>query len=42
MFTPGAFTAGVTAVAGPEWRLAKDGMTITLPVGSAAIVFGQQ
>ncbi len=42
MFTPEAFTAGVAAVGGPEWRLAKDGTTITLPVGSASIVFGQQ
>ncbi len=41
-FTPEAFTAGVTAVGGPDWRLAKDGMTITLPANSADIVFGQQ
>ncbi len=42
MFTPEAFTAGVAAVGGPDWRLGKDGMTITLPVGSPDIVFGQQ
>jgi ribonuclease Z len=41
-FTPQAFTAGVDAVGGPDWRLAKDGMTITLPAGGADITFGQQ
>jgi len=41
-FTPQAFTAGVDAVGGPDWRLAKDGMTITLPVGNEDITFGQQ
>jgi ribonuclease Z len=41
-FTPEAFTVGVSAVGGPDWRLGKDGMTITLPANSADIVFGQQ
>jgi ribonuclease Z len=41
-YTPEAFTAGVAAVGGPDWRLARDGMTITLPANSADIVFGQQ
>jgi ribonuclease Z len=41
-FTPETFTAGVAAVGGPDWRLAKDGMTITLPAGGQDIVFGQQ
>jgi ribonuclease Z len=40
-YTPESFTKGVDAVGGPGWRLAKDGMTIELPVGSAEIRFGQ-
>ena len=41
MFTPEAFTRGVDAVF-PNWKLSKDGMTITLPVGTPDIQFGQQ
>ena len=40
-FTPQSFTKGIDAVGFPDWRLAKDGMTIDLPVGSTAIDFGQ-
>jgi len=40
-YTPESFTKGVDAVGAPDWRLAKDGMTIELPVGSAEIRFGQ-
>ncbi len=40
-YTPETFTKGVDAVGGPDWRLAKDGMTIDLPVGSIEIKFGQ-
>jgi ribonuclease Z len=40
-YTPETFTKGMDAVGGPAWRLAKDGMTIDLPVGSAEIRFGQ-
>ena len=40
-FTPEAFVKGVDAVGFADWRLAKDGMTITLPVGSGEIVWGQ-
>lgn len=40
-YSPEAFTKGVDAVGIKDWRLAKDGMTIELPVGSAAINFGQ-
>jgi ribonuclease Z len=40
-YTPETFTKGVDAVGGPDWRLAKDGMTIDLPIGSAEIKFGQ-
>jgi ribonuclease BN (tRNA processing enzyme) len=39
-FTPDAFTRGVDAVFTP-WRLARDGMTIELPVGTAEIRYGQ-
>ena len=39
-FTPDAFTRGVDAVFSP-WRLARDGMTIELPVGSTEIRYGQ-
>ena len=40
-FTPEAFTRGMDAVGGPGWRLARDGMTIELPVGGSEIRFGQ-
>ena len=40
-FTPEAFTRGVAAVGVGDWRLATDGMTIELPVGSTEIRFGQ-
>ena len=40
-FTPEAFTRGMDAGGPLDWRLAKDGMTIDLPVGSAEIKFGQ-
>ena len=40
-FTPEAFTLGVDAVGVSDWRLARDGMTIELPVGSTEIRFGQ-
>ncbi|WP_304188411.1 MBL fold metallo-hydrolase [Phenylobacterium aquaticum] len=40
-FTPEAFTKGIDAVGFPNWRLAKDGMTIDLPVGGDEIRFGQ-
>jgi ribonuclease Z len=41
MFTPEAFTKGMDAGGKLDWRLAKDGMTIDLPVGSGEIRFGQ-
>ena len=41
-YTPEAFTKGVDAVKPPDWRLARDGMTIELPVGGDAIRFGQR
>jgi ribonuclease Z len=40
-FTPEAFTKGIDAVGFANWRLAADGMTIDLPVGSTEINFGQ-
>ena len=40
-FTPEAFTRGVDAIGFGNWRLARDGMTIELPVGSTEIRFGQ-
>ena len=40
-FTPDAFTRGVDAVGFSPWRLAVDGMTIELPVGSSEIRYGQ-
>ena len=40
-FTPESFTRGVEAVGLGDWRLARDGMTIELPVGSTEIRFGQ-
>lgn len=41
-YTPETFTKGMDAVGGPAWRLAKDGMTVDLPVGSTEIGFGQR
>jgi ribonuclease Z len=40
-FNPQTFTKGVEAVDFADWRLAKDGMTIELPVGSDEVRFGQ-
>ena len=40
-FTPEAFTRGVDAVGFGDWRLARDGMTIELPVGTTEIRYGQ-
>ena len=40
-YTPAGFTKGMGAVGFPNWKLATDGMTIELPVGSDAIVVGQ-
>jgi ribonuclease Z len=40
-FSPAAFTKGIDAVGFADWRLAKDGMTIELPVGSDEVKFGQ-
>ena len=40
-FTPETFTRGIDAAGFPNWRLSKDGMTITLPVGSTEIIYGQ-
>ena len=41
IFTPQTFTRGIEAAGFPNWRLAKDGMTIELPVGSDEVKFGQ-
>jgi ribonuclease Z len=40
-YTAEAFTKGMDAVGLADWRLAKDGLTIDLPVGSEQMVFGQ-
>ncbi|HQN51961.1 MAG TPA: hypothetical protein PK913_12975, partial [Phenylobacterium sp.] len=40
-FTPEGFTKGIDKVGYPDWRLAKDGMTIELPVGGTEVKFGQ-
>jgi ribonuclease Z len=40
-YTPEAFTRGMDAGGKLDWRLAKDGMTIDLPAGSAEIRYGQ-
>jgi len=40
-FSPDAFTRGIDKAGFPDWRLARDGMTIDLPVGSSEVVFGQ-
>ena len=39
-YTPEAFTRGMDDGGKLDWRLAKDGMTIDLPAGSAEIRFG--
>ncbi|MBU1375025.1 MAG: MBL fold metallo-hydrolase [Alphaproteobacteria bacterium] len=39
-FTPEAFTKGMDDGGKLDWRLAKDGMTIELPAGSADVRFG--
>jgi len=41
-FTPEAFTKGMNETGFTHWRLADDGMTIALPVGSDAITYGQR
>ena len=40
LFTPEAFTKGIEATGFANWRLASDGMTVTLPVGGDQMVFG--
>ena len=40
-YNPETFTKGMDAGGKLDWRLAKDGMTIELPVGSTDIRFGQ-
>jgi len=40
MFNPEAFAKGIEDGGKLDWRLAKDGMTIELPAGSADIRFG--
>ncbi|MDP9102677.1 MAG: MBL fold metallo-hydrolase [Pseudomonadota bacterium] len=40
-YKPEVFTRGMDAVGGPPWTLAKDGMVIDLPTGSAEIKYGQ-
>jgi ribonuclease Z len=40
-FSQETFTKGIDAVGFPNWRLAKDGMTIELPVGGDEVRFGQ-
>ncbi|WP_372786570.1 MBL fold metallo-hydrolase [Phenylobacterium sp.] len=41
MYNPETFTRGMDAGGPLDWRLARDGMTIELPAGSAEIKFGQ-
>ena len=41
-FTPEAFTKGMNDTGFTNWRLADDGMTISLPVGSDVIAYGQR
>lgn len=41
IFTPDAFTKGMDNGGKLDWRLAADGMTIDLPVGSAEVRFGK-
>lgn len=40
-YTPEAFTKGMDEGGKLDWRLAADGMTIELPVGSAEVRFGK-
>lgn len=40
-YSPQGLTRGIEAVGFADWRLAKDGMTVELPVGSSEIRFGQ-
>lgn len=40
-YTPEAFTKGIEDGGKLDWRLAADGMTIDLPVGSAEVKFGK-
>jgi ribonuclease Z len=40
-YNPAAFTKGMDAGGPLDWRIAKDGVTIELPVGSSEIRFGQ-
>jgi ribonuclease Z len=40
IFTPEAFTKGIEDGGKLDWRLARDGMTIDLPAGSADVLFG--
>lgn len=40
MFNPDTFAKGMDDGGKIDWRLAKDGMTIELPVGSAEVKFG--
>ena len=41
MFSVPAFTKGMDDGGKLDWRLAVDGMTIELPVGSAEVRFGK-
>jgi ribonuclease Z len=41
-YTPEAFTRGMDKVGFANWRLADDGLTIDLPVGSDAINYGHR
>lgn len=41
IFTPEGFTRGMDAVF-PDWKIAKDGMTIDLPGGTKDVKFGQR
>lgn len=40
-FSPETFTKGMDAVAGPDWRIAKDGTVIDLVAGGVEIKWGQ-
>jgi ribonuclease Z len=41
-YTPQSFVKGIEATGFANWRLADDGMTITLPVGSDEVKFSRQ
>jgi ribonuclease Z len=41
-YTAQSFTKGMDEVGGPPWKIAIDGTTVTLPVGSTDISYGQQ